>query len=127
MVDIEHVHGLVLIIDEIADSIVAATSAPLSIEGLPQRSIHCPRVDRQSPEHELDTGSRRRLGQLLGRPAASAPGHDDPKLTWTVEYRRRRQAAARPPRQGRRREDARVVSGMQAEAAELDAALAVGS
>ncbi len=79
MIDIEHVHGLGLFVDSVADAVLAPTSSPLPFERLLQRGAHSSRIDSKCAEDELDTGSRHRLGQLVGQPASGASGDDDPE------------------------------------------------
>ena len=78
MVDVQHVDGLGLLIDAIADAVLASTGPPLPLDGLPQRHAHHARIGSDRTEDELDACRGHRFGQLLGEPASGAASHNDP-------------------------------------------------
>ena len=59
MVDVEHVDGLGLLVDAVADAVLAPTGAPLPLEGLAQRCAHIAGIGSERTEDELDAYSCR--------------------------------------------------------------------
>jgi len=78
VVDVKDVDGPGLVVDAVADPVLAAPSPPLPFEGLSQRCSYSARVLREWAEDELDARRSDRFGQVLGQAPRRAPGHDDP-------------------------------------------------
>ena len=79
MVDVKHVDGAGLVVDAVADAVLAATGTPLPFGGLAQRRSDSAGGLRERPEDELDARRGGRLGQVLGQASRRASGHDDPE------------------------------------------------
>ena len=78
VVDVEDVDGPGLVVDAVANPILAAPSPPLPFEGLSQRCSHSPGVLRERAEDELDARRSDRFGEGLSQAPRRGPGHDDP-------------------------------------------------
>ena len=80
MVDVEDVDGAGLVVDAVSDAVLAATGPPLPFEGFAKRRSDSAGVVGERAEYELGACSGDRLGQVLGKAASSASGHDDPEV-----------------------------------------------
>jgi len=79
VVDVKDVDGAVLVVDAVADAVLASTGPPLPFEGLAQRRSDSARIVGERAEYELDARRGGRLGQVLGQAPRRASGHDDPE------------------------------------------------
>ena len=70
MVDVEHVGGAGLVIDAVADPVLATPSPPLPFEGLSQRRSYSAGIVGERAEDELDACRGDRLGKVLGKAAS---------------------------------------------------------
>ena len=79
VVDVEHVDGAGLLVDAVADAVLAATGPPLPFVGLSKRRSFSAGVVGERAEDELDARRRGRLRQVLAKATSSSSGHDDPE------------------------------------------------
>jgi hypothetical protein len=67
-----------LVVDAVADAVLAAPSPPLPFEGFSNRYPYSTGVLCERANDKLDTGRSDRFGELLGQAPRRTPGHDDP-------------------------------------------------